>query len=197
MLSHVLLTMTLLPSLSQSREARIVCTTSCVHFNGTFNPANINHPTQDYANNKLYFQIWLTELQRLMLEHSSYKSISIHGVHPGFVNSSIWDPSDKTTTLPVWVNWILDRLLRYVAITPQQGSLAILKAATAPEFGPDPATQGVGHVGARGGGRYLNRIWDNESMPHTKDENCRRIIWNLFSEELKLRDRGLLDVLDA
>ena len=53
----------------------------------------------------------------------------------------------------------LNLLLFHVAIT-SQGGLAISHAAADVEFGPEPKRQGVGVENGRGGGRYINRIWE-------------------------------------
>ncbi len=83
----------------------------------------------------------------------------------------------------------------YFGITVQQGSLAILHAATSVECGPDPETQGVAKKGGLGGGRYFNRVWEEEPMPHTRDRDCRLRVWRKVNDELKLKEKGLLDVL--
>jgi len=41
-LSHVLLTLRLLPSLAKAEAPRIVCTTSCFHYLGIFDLTNFN-----------------------------------------------------------------------------------------------------------------------------------------------------------
>lgn len=41
-LSHVLLTLSILPSIAKAKEPRIVCTTSCFHFPGKFDLTNFN-----------------------------------------------------------------------------------------------------------------------------------------------------------
>ncbi|CZT24839.1 uncharacterized protein RCC_10567 [Ramularia collo-cygni] len=198
-LSHVLLTMRLLPSIAKAPEPRIVCTTSCFHYLGRFNVAKMNgglHPGGDgvkyYQDNKLYFQTWLTELQFRLLQHEEYKHITINGCHPGFVNSGIWNLVGSG----IWKNikeYLIQTLAKYMAITSQQGSLAITYTATAPEAGADPATQGVG--AGKGGGRYFNRIWEQDSMPHCRDRDARLRVWRKVNEELGLQDKGLLNVV--
>lgn len=97
-----------------------------------------------------------------------------------------------------WISWIQEKLTRLLAsnlgIDSQQGSLAILHVATSPEAGPDPEVQGVGKDG-KGGGRYYNRIWEDQSMPHCEDPDCRSRVWRKANDELKLSEKGLLDVL--
>jgi len=201
-LSHVLLTLTLLPSIAKAKTPRIVCTTSCFHFLGRFDLGNMNGEKGDtgaagvnyYQNNKLWFQIWLTELQHRLLTIPEYKHITINGVHPGYVNSGIWTLNGKG-----WldrIRQVLVQLLAYFfAINTQQGSLAILHAATSETCGPDPEVQGVGKFGGKGGGRYFNRIWEEEPMPHTKDPDCRMRVWRKVNDELKLQQKGLLDIV--
>ncbi|KAL4971427.1 hypothetical protein BDW66DRAFT_146156 [Aspergillus desertorum] len=195
--SHVLLTLRLLDSLAKAPEPRIVCTTSCFHFRGRLDLDHFNREPgmagDSYANNKLYYQIWLTELHHRLLAKPRYRHITINGIHPGYVNSGIWNnplPEIKET----WINaaykfWKF--VASILAITPQQGSLAIVYAATSAEFGPDPATQGAGAVGGKGGGHYINRIWEATAMPHCSDAECRRAVWDKVSEELGLERRGL------
>jgi NAD(P)-dependent dehydrogenase (short-subunit alcohol dehydrogenase family) len=201
-LSHVLITLRLLPSLARAPEPRIVCTTSCFHYFGTYDIRNFNgefggtgqEGVKLYQNNKLYFQVWLTELQRRLLLNPQYKHITVNGVHPGYVNSGIWNLNTQNFLTPV-VTAVLKTMGRFLGINTQQGSLAILHGATSLTAGPDPDVQGVGLHGGKGGGRYFNRIWEEEPMPHTKDADCRMRVWRKVNDELKLQEKGLLDVL--
>jgi len=202
-LAHVLLTLRLLPSLAKAPAPRVVCTTSCFHFLGVFNLANCNGELAMtsvkgagfYQNNKLWFQVWLTELQRRLLQHNEYKHITINGVHPGYVNSGIWNLNYKAGWLTQIRSGIAKGMAYSFGIDEQQGSLAILNAATGLEAGPDPEVQGVGEKGGLGGGRYFSRITDETPMPHTKDPDCRQRVWRKVNEELKLEEKGLLNVL--
>ncbi|ETS87120.1 hypothetical protein PFICI_00948 [Pestalotiopsis fici W106-1] len=202
-LSHVLLTLRLLPSLAKSRAPRIVCTTSSYHYLGDFNLQNCNgelgSPGHEgvnyYKNNKLWFQVWLTELQSRMLHRPEYQHITINGVHPGFVNSGIWNLNNTeswlTTAKRIWV-----KLNAYFyGISEEQGSLALLKAATCIEAGPDPQVQSVGEDGGKGGGRYFSRFSDEIPMPQAHDSDSRQSLWIKVNDELKLREKGLLDIL--
>lgn len=82
-----------------------------------------------------------------------------------------------------------------IGISPQQGSLALLHVATSLDAGPDPRAQGVGKEGGGGGGRYFNRIWEDEAMPHCRDADCRSRVWRKVNDELGLEEKGLLNVL--
>ena len=202
-LSHVLITLRLLPSLATASAPRIVCTTSCFHFLGTFDVNNFNGEKYDkgreytrfYPNNKLWFQVWLTELQRRLLQHEQYKHITVNGVHPGYVNSGIWELNNKNIWLQPAISFVLKWAAYLFGINSQQGSLAILNAATSPEAGPDPKIQGVGDPEGKGGGRYFSRIWEEEAMPHTRDPDCRQRVWRKVNDELKLQEKGVLNVL--
>ncbi|CAG8905844.1 unnamed protein product [Penicillium egyptiacum] len=194
-LSHVLLTLRLLPSLARSAEPRVICTTSCYHHLGVFDLDHVNSELSwkgnDYQNNKLFFQMWVAELQSRLLKYPEYLHITINGVHPGFVASGIWDGLEDAGKAPGGLNL----LLRYVAITSQQGGLAIAHAATSLEFGPDPEKQGVGAENGRGGGKYINRIWEGPAKSYCNDSEARSRLWIKLNEELGLQEKGLLTVL--
>ena len=181
-LSHVLITLRLLPSLARSPDPRIVCTTSCMHHLGIFDLEHWNGEPErrgdDYHNNKLYFQMWLTELQYRCLKHPEYRHIRINGVHPGFVHSGIWHEAKSDN----FAGRVLASILRNFAIDSQQGSFAITYAATSPECG-------------RNGGKYLNRIWEAPSHPHCQDPDLRSALWIKLDEDLHLREKGLLEIL--
>lgn len=138
-------------------------------------------------NNKLWFQTWLTELQFRLLQHDRLKHITINGVHPGYVNSGVWN-LNKTN----WKEVPLKIMARFLAITPEQGSLCITHAATSEDAGPDVSKQGVGNGKGKGGGRYFNRIWEDEPMPHTRDRDFRLRVWRKVKEEMGLEQKGLL-----
>jgi len=71
----------------------------------------------------------------------------------------------------------------------------MLYVATSPECGPDPSKQVVGEIGGKGGGRYFNRVWEDEAHPCCRDRDCRMRVWRKVNDELKLQEKGLLDVL--
>ncbi|KAH8647703.1 hypothetical protein BX600DRAFT_490271 [Xylariales sp. PMI_506] len=195
LLSQVLVTLRLLPSLARSAEPRIVCTTSCFHHLGIVDLEHVNcgpdMSGNDYTNNKLYFQMWITELQSRFLKHSEYLHITVHGVNPGYVASGIWKsirPEDIS-------GQFLGFLAPYLAITPEQGSFAITHAATSPKLGPDPKTQSVGSSQGGGGGKYINRIWEAPPHPDCANTEARLRLWIKLDEELHLQEKSLLSIL--
>ena len=188
-LSHAYLTLQLLPNIAQSSYARIICTTSCFHYPGIYDLNDFNSEkvrtgnggVQYYMNNKLYFQIWLTELQHRLKQLDGYKHIIVNGVHPGYVNTGVWQLNDGVLR-NMFVGSILRFMAKRLGITPEQGSLAITNAASSAEAGSE-------------GGRYFNRIYEEEAMPHTRDPDARLRVWRKVNDELKLESKGLLDVV--
>ncbi|KAJ6102245.1 hypothetical protein N7486_004672 [Penicillium sp. IBT 16267x] len=199
-LSHTLLTFRILESLARSAEPRIVCTTSNVHFFGKleFEKENLPVPKErnPYKNNKLYYQIWITEMHRRLVSSDKYRHITINGIHPGYVNSGIWNFSGNNQG---WQATIFRFFADYLAITSEQGSFAIVNAATSAEFGPNPEGQGRGEPGAKGGGNYISRIWKATAMPFCEDAGTRLRIWNGVAAELQMAREKLhvLEELDA
>lgn len=92
-----------------------------------------------------------------------------------------------------WGEYTLAKLLPYVGITAQQGSLCILAAATLPQYSLRTAPLGSYEVG--GGAKFINRIWECEPMPETRDPWCRREIWTFVDKEMGLQGKGLLGEL--
>lgn len=194
-LSHTLLTLSLLPALAKAQAPRITYSTSSLHYLTNFNPDNLH--TRDYASNKLYLQIWLTELQVRMAAVSEYSHIIAHGLHPGFVYSGIWETgiwtgrSTNAAANKSWILWFVTKLLDNLAIDSKQGSLAIANAATGVENGLQSG-DGEDNKLLRGGARYFNRIWPEEPMPHVKSATYRKRVWEYVSSELKLQERSTL-----
>ncbi|KAI1855929.1 hypothetical protein JX265_012012 [Neoarthrinium moseri] len=184
-LSHTLLTLSVLPSIAKAPSPRIVCTTSCLHYLGVYNLSNANTGVDAYANNKLYFQIWLTELQVRLLQHPDYAHIVVHGVHPGYVNSGIWARAQGLSLAAFMsdpIFWISKILVAWVGIDPHQGALAIYNAATSHECG----MQSDGADEFRGGAKYFNLTSENEPSPYTRDAASRKDVWEFIVGELGL-----------
>jgi len=195
-LSHVLLTMVLLPSIRQAPKPRIICTTSCMQYLGKWDLANANKGELGYPNNKLYFQTWLTELQCRLLIYANYKHITVLGVHPGYVKTNIWHRQTESTSKS-WPERVMEFFLKYVGIDAQQGSLAITNGATAKECGVEVRQLQAGKMGGKDGGMYMNRIWKEEPIPQTTNPECCWKIWEYVNKELKLEEKGLLKDFDA
>ncbi|KAK3296642.1 WW domain-containing oxidoreductase [Chaetomium fimeti] len=188
-LSHTLLTLSLLPSISKASRPRILFTTSCTHYLGKYDLSNANAGGTAYANNKLYLQIWLTELQLRLLQHPDYSHIVVHGLHPGYVKTGIWRPLQEASGAARRADpftWLLMSLLDWFGIDSRQGSLAIVNAATSSELG----LKADGTDEFRGGAKYMNRIWEDEASPYTRDSSSRKEVWDFIVGELDVEQRS-------
>jgi NAD(P)-dependent dehydrogenase (short-subunit alcohol dehydrogenase family) len=184
-LSHTLLTLSVLPSIAKAPSPRILCTTSCFHYLGKPDLVNANTAVSAYANNKLYFQAWLTELQARMLKDPRWQHIAAHSVHPGFVHTSIWvntPVSPLTMTIKLLSPWI--------GITPAQGSVALTNAAAGAQYSLRPAGEGEESDEFRGGARYISRIWEAEPSPCVRNPVYRKEVWDFVAGELNLSGRA-------
>ncbi|KAE8149937.1 hypothetical protein BDV25DRAFT_119652 [Aspergillus avenaceus] len=194
-LSHVLMTLSLLPSLARSAQPRIICTTSCLHHLGVLDldhfQGGADTKGSQYANNKLYYQIWIAEMQSRFFRHPQYQHITINGVNPGYVITGLWNSIEDNDTAA----HVLRRFLMHLGISGQQGSLAITHAATSPELGASPRNQDGNAPVARVGGKYINRIWEAPAHYYCDDLHMRLQVWRKVDEELELYNKGLLAVL--
>ncbi|VUC25635.1 unnamed protein product [Clonostachys rosea] len=187
-LSHVLLTLRLLPSIARSDYARIICSTSCLHYLAPFDLEHFNGERgikgDMYAINKLYFQMWLVELQQRLLQHPGYEHITINGVHPGFVNSSIWAAPEGDTKF--WFRLLIFSIIvSVVGVTSEQGGICIVNVATNPKLNRE-----------NGGGKYINRIWEDTQASLCADREARLRLWNKLADDMELREKGLLKLLE-
>lgn len=187
-LSHALLTLLLLPALARAVAPRVVYTSSNMHYFGGESMDYGNLRSRLYEVNKLFLLMWMHELQARMAKHPEYQHIVAHGLHPGYVASGLFDQLEKQGTTG-FVNRMFCRLRRYLAISPQQGSLAIVNAAIGAEFGARPDSDD----GLRGGALYFNRIWPEEPLPHVRSPGCRNLLWDYVSSELKLQEMSTLE----
>lgn len=133
--------------------------------------------------------IWLTELQLRLLRHPDYSHIVVHGVHPGYVKSGIWRPvKEASATIrradPLY--WLPITLLDWFGIDSRQGGLAIVNAAISSELG----LKADGADEFSGGAKYLNRIWEEEASPHTRDSSSRKEVWDFIVGELDMEKRS-------
>ncbi|KAI7430142.1 hypothetical protein KC336_g4955 [Hortaea werneckii] len=208
-LAHCLLTFLLLPSLARTPDPRIVCTTSNLQFFASvdalerFDGKGLRSGDSLYGNNKLFLQIWISELQRRLdsAEEEPYRSVRIDGVHPGTADTGIWhrqDSAGEGSGVSGWLKRLPDRAFKQLAslsiISPEQGAHAIVNAATKPreEVG-ESRVEGEG----RAGGKYFNRIWETEPMPHCSDVRTREFVWRKTLEELRAYDRDLVSRLPS
>ncbi|KAI7501653.1 hypothetical protein KC367_g2737 [Hortaea werneckii] len=209
-LAHCLLTFLLLPDLARTADPRIVCTTSNMQFLAPvdalelFDSRGLRSGDLLYGNNKLFLQIWISELQHRLdcAEEERYRSVRINGVHPGTADTGIWHRQDAAAEegggVSGWLKRLPDRAFKRFAslsiISPEQGAYAIVNAATMPrEKLGESKTEGA----EGGGGKYFNRIWETEPMPHCSDPPTRQFVWKKTLEELRAYDADLVSALPS
>ncbi|KAI7280765.1 hypothetical protein KC345_g4565 [Hortaea werneckii] len=208
-LAHCLLTFLLLPSLARTPDPRIVCTTSNLQFFASvdalerFDSGGLRSGESLYGNNKLFLQIWLSELQQRLdsAEEERYRGISIDGVHPGTADTGIWHRQDAAAEgggVSGWLKRLPDRAFKQLAslsvISPEQGAYAIVNAATKSR---GEVEEGRVEGEAGGGGKYFNRIWETEPMPHCSDARTREFVWRKTLEELRAYDQDWVSQLPS
>lgn len=172
------------------------------------------HGVQLYCNAKLRLQIWTVELQRRLSRSDEFRHVVVHGCHPGFVKSNLWN-SPTIRALPRLLVKGLDLLMGLLSITSQQGSLAILHAALRADLGlpreyirpastpqdgdekaslqsssssslalPLPIPTGLT---ATIGGQFINRTHARfPQRPECDDALIRARLWQRVLEDLKL-----------
>ncbi|KAI7195581.1 hypothetical protein KC363_g1487 [Hortaea werneckii] len=209
-LAHCLLTLLLLPSLARTADPRIVCTTSNMQFLAPvdalehFDSRGLRSGDALYGNNKLFLQIWIAELQHRLhrAEEERYRGIGIDGVHPGTADTGIWHRQDAAAEegggVSGWLKRLPDRAFKRFAglsiISPEQGAYAIVNAAVKPreKLGESKTEGSEGD-----GGKYFNRIWETEPMPHCSDPPTREFVWKKTLEELREYDQDLFSRLPS
>ncbi|GAA94284.1 uncharacterized protein L969DRAFT_20400 [Mixia osmundae IAM 14324] len=184
-LSHALLTLELLPCLKAAPAARIISTSSCLHWKGgdiNFDDLNLDHfPDSEwsfpkgrfleaYGQAKLLLAAFSAELQTRLLEQDPNSRVLTFAVHPGHVHTAIFTQnySRDAMVLTAFI-WIATR----VAITPYEGAKSLVKCAVSDE--DDRATRG---------GRYFNRGWEATPRAEVEIPLFRREIWQQTIKDL-------------
>lgn len=165
-LGHYLLTRLLLDKIKQTKGARIVNVASISHYRAK-NPFpwdTLQKPTKsltglsEYAVSKLSNVLFTAELAKRL----AGTGVTTYAVHPGTVATDVW------RGVPQPLRWGMKKAMRM--ITPEQGAVAMLRAAT------DPAL-------ANETGRYYTQD-GSERKPSklARDENLARELWNRSAE---------------
>lgn len=168
-LGHFVLTGLLLPLLNQTPNARIVTVSSTAHRFGKIDFDNLNAEKSYakwpfYGQSKLANLLFTYELQR-RLEAAGHTTIAV-AAHPGWTATNLQQNAGVTRFLN-----------RFFAMTPEQGALPTLFAATASSvsggtfYGPD------GFLEMNG---YPTQV---ESSPRSHDRAAAARLWDV-SEQL-------------
>ncbi|XP_076273427.1 uncharacterized protein LOC143204630 [Rhynchophorus ferrugineus] len=132
-LGHFLLTHLLLPELkragSEKSYSRVVNVSSCAHVLGRINFDDINCrnryiASEAYAQSKLaqvMFSVYLNDLLK-----KENECVQIHSVHPGIVNTELFNGTSLKKLAP----WVPNLFFK----TPEQGAMPILYACLSPDL---------------------------------------------------------------
>ena len=126
-LGPYLFTRLLLDRVKQAGQARIVNVASASHYNATgIDWDALQQPTRsatgmrEYAVSKLSNVLFAKELARRL----DGTGVTTYALHPGVVATDVW------RHVPGPLRWLIKRFM----ITPEQGAVASLRCATAPEL---------------------------------------------------------------
>jgi NAD(P)-dependent dehydrogenase (short-subunit alcohol dehydrogenase family) len=162
-LGHYLLTRLLLDKLEQSGNARIVNVSSRSHYRAKgIDWDAVRRPTRtftamhEYEVSKLSNVLFTKELAR-RLEGTD---VTTYAVHPGVVATDVW------RKVPPPFRWLIKRFM----ISPEEGAVASLRCATAPEL-------------AKETGRYYD-VGGKERRPSrvADDVELARTLWTRSAE---------------
>ena len=178
-LGHYALTGRLLDRLMSTKGSRVITMSSMNHVQGIMNLDNLfltgeYHQMKAYEQSKLANLLFAYELSRKLAQAGV--SVESIGAHPGFVKSNIMKSNEhtqRTFGFSMMFN-IFDVLL---AMTPDMGSLGIMRAAT------DRTLKNGQYVGPTkmGGFRGFPELVESSEASHNEDDAKR--LWEM-SEEL-------------
>ncbi|SPO22169.1 uncharacterized protein UTRI_02177_B [Ustilago trichophora] len=203
-LSHTLLTFYLLPSLARSSAPRIINTCSIFHNGGTLDFANMDNEKHTplglgcvnaYCDSKLWFLMWSVELQERLSRSEEYRHVIVHGIHPGFVGSNVWN--NPHARVPAFVKQIILAGINKLSVDNKQGSFAIVYAALDPALGlPKQLTKGGNTKVEKGesakwGGKFINRNKVDIRRPEVDDVLARSRLWQRVLEDVGAVKRGV------
>jgi len=178
-LGHYALTGRLMDRLMSTKDSRVVTMSSMNHVQGTMIFDNLfltgeYHQMKAYEQSKLANLLFAYELSRKLAQTGA--NIESIAAHPGFVKSNIMKSNEHTQrsfSFSLMFN-IFDLLL---AMTPDMGSLGIMRAAT------DGTLKNGQYVGPTkmGGFRGFPELLESSEASHNEDDAKR--LWEI-SEEL-------------
>jgi len=172
-LNYFLLTNLLLDILKSSAPARIVNVASESHRHQRINIDDLQfkrfyNPVQAYGRSKLANVLFTYELARRLQDCTGgiTPPVLANAVDPGTVATNIWN-----NPIP-WLKFLIDPVMRRVAISPEEGAQTSIYLATSPEV------EGVT-------GEYFVRSNPRRSDPASYDEAIAKRLWDVSLEMVK------------
>jgi NAD(P)-dependent dehydrogenase (short-subunit alcohol dehydrogenase family) len=171
-LAPFLLTNLLLPRLRASEAGRVVNVSSIAHRNGRIEWDNLQGERRyerldAYARAKLALLVFTYELSRRLRG----TGVTANAVHPGIVATNL---GSDNGLLRGWLRVRLRNVLSRSMMSPEDGTRAIVRVATAPEL------RGVS-------GRYFEEGREERSSPESYDEATAARLWTVSERLVGLR----------
>ncbi len=163
-LGHFLLTQLLREHLSQSEDPRLVVVSSISHLKGRIDFDSFRQIQGTYKGLQAYEQSKLANVLFTTEHARRFPGITANCLHPGAVRTPIANKHSKWYVSLAWT------LLKPLMITPQKGARTSLFLATAPE------------IKGRSGGYYDDKQRKRNLVPHARDEEMAKRLWE-YSEE--------------
>ncbi|KAK9886960.1 hypothetical protein WA026_019218 [Henosepilachna vigintioctopunctata] len=173
-LGHFLLTHLLLESLKKAGDekcySRIVNVASCAHIAGTINFEDINSrsryiSSEAYAQSKLAQILFTNYLDALFRKEGLH--IQAHSVHPGIVNTELFDGTHLKNIAP----WFPNLMFK----TPEQGARPIVHACISPEL-------------ERKGGTYIHNCKIFPTSELARDEDLQKKLFEFTNTLIGIQE---------
>ncbi len=173
-LSHFLLTNLLMPTLNNTKDARIATTSSIAHKTGQINFNNLNseksYAKMDaYRQSKLACLMFAYELQRRLSKAES-QVIAVSS-HPGVSKTNLF------YNLPKWLQLVTTPLVPLLTHPPEKAAQAMLYAALGTDI------KSGDYIGPTGYRDMIGKPGKIQPEPHAMDKDVAKKLWEV-SEKL-------------
>jgi len=131
-LGHFLLTHELLPLLEKTAEARIINLSSNAHYSADLDLGDLHFKRRRYSGIKAYGASRLATVffTQELAERMKGKDITVNALHPGHVDTSMWDlwgPERK------WYQSIINGIIKLFLISAEEGAQTSIYLASSNE----------------------------------------------------------------
>lgn len=131
-LGHFLLTYELLPILEKTLEARIINVGSDAHFSGDLDFDDLHFKRRKYSGFKAYASSRLATIffTQELAEYVKEKDITVNSLHPGHVNTNMWDLWGARRR---WYHSIFNGTMKLFLISAEEGAQTSIYLASSHE----------------------------------------------------------------
>jgi NAD(P)-dependent dehydrogenase (short-subunit alcohol dehydrogenase family) len=164
-LSHFIMTNILLEKIKKSAPGRIVNVSSMSHYQGRWNPDDINMQKKyfvmwAYSNSKLYNVLFT----KYLAEQLKDSKVTVNCLHPGVVKTKIGSKNTKWWGAAAW-----NLLTALKGISEDEGAKTSLYLASSPEV------EGIT-------GKYFDKCKEKEPSEIAKDPKAAEELWKMSLE---------------